>query len=276
MRKTILALLVAVSTAAWADDKQDQRNVYDEFREWVTPSADATVDEQGTAWIKRHMATLLYPVDMSSFVRPENDAKFRDVIVLLQRQMGTQSTGILTSGEYRRLAQAARDLDDRSIDIQTHPTIVSIAKDGSWVSALGTLAGDDIAHPINITRIMCLKGLGTCDLSSASFDLKTSFLWHSLPVTYVIKVWNSNTVVAVSEGACGVASMMIDVSAKTVSLADTGNCIIKTQSNFTLVDGGAVAWKIHQDKVNKARELVYEPARKLVPPVQNRSVSKDR
>ena len=29
-------------------------------------------------------------------------------------------------------------------------------------------------------------------------------------------------------------------------------------------DGTSVVWKIHQDKVNKARQLVYEPARRLV------------
>src|SRR5262249_30022110 len=148
--------------------------------------------------------------------------------------------------------------------------IVTLAKDGSWVSAHGTLAGDDIAHPINITRIMCLRASGTCDLSSASFDSKTSFLWLDLPITYEIKVWTSHTIMAVSEVACdGVASMTINVPAKTVAIVETGNC--KTQANFTLVDGFPVTWKIYQAKKNKARELVYEPARKLVAPVQDRS-----
>jgi hypothetical protein len=118
MRKTILVLLVAVSTAAWADDKQDQRNVYDRFREYVTPSAGVTVDEQVTAWIKRDMATLLYPVDISSFMRPEKDAKFRELIVALQRQMGAPVTGIMTSGEYDRLEQAAHDLNHGPISLQ--------------------------------------------------------------------------------------------------------------------------------------------------------------
>lgn len=41
----------------------------------------------------------------------------------------------------------------------------------------------------------------------------------------------------------------------------------KTPSAYTLIDGGPVAMKLHQDKANKARALVYEPARKLLPAV---------
>src|SRR5262245_42668397 len=99
MKKFVLMLLIALSAAAWADDKQAQRNVYDvfrEFREVLIPSAGASIDETVTARIKRHMADLLYPVDMSSFVRPEMDAKFRELIIGLQKQMGEPATGILT------------------------------------------------------------------------------------------------------------------------------------------------------------------------------------
>jgi hypothetical protein len=71
MKAAVLSLLIALSTAAWADDKQDQRDVYDVFREWMKPSNGATVDQQVTARIKRSMANLLYPVDMSSFARPD-------------------------------------------------------------------------------------------------------------------------------------------------------------------------------------------------------------
>ena len=96
MKKRILMFLIAFSAAAWADDKQDKTNVYDVFREFLKPSAGATVNQQVTVLIKRHMANLLYPVDMWSFVGPEQDGKFRDLIKVLQRQMGAAATGILT------------------------------------------------------------------------------------------------------------------------------------------------------------------------------------
>jgi len=244
MKRVVFMFLIAFSTAAWADDKQDQRNVYDVLREGPQPSAGVTVDEQVTAWIKADMASLLYPVDMSSFVRPEKDAKFRDVIMLLQKQMGAQPTGIMTSNEYDRLAQAARDLEDRPIGLA--PQFVSMAKDGSWVSASGTVEVGG-SHRINHTRIICVRANGTCDMYSASFDPKISFLWLDLPPDpYVIKVWTSHTIMAVSEGACGVASITINVPTETVAIVDHGNCIDKTPSTSGLIDGKAVAWKIYQ------------------------------
>ncbi len=41
-----------------------------------------------TSRIKRHMSNLLYPVDMTSFVRREKDPKLREMIVALQKQWG--------------------------------------------------------------------------------------------------------------------------------------------------------------------------------------------
>src|ERR1700693_3428571 len=100
MKKSVFMILIAFSTTAWADDKQDQRNVYDVFRELLTPSAGTTVDERVTALIKRHMANLLYSVDMSSFAGPDKDAKFRELIMALQKQMGAATTGILTFDQF--------------------------------------------------------------------------------------------------------------------------------------------------------------------------------
>jgi len=38
-----------------------------------------------------------------------------------------------------------------------------------------------------------------------------------------------------------------------------------------LDDGFSVSWKLHQDKVNKARALVYEAEKKLVPRIMDAS-----
>jgi hypothetical protein len=88
MRKGILVALMVISTVALADDARKQANVYDDAPGWLKPLPDATVDEQVTALIKRHMANLLYPVDMSSLSRPDNVLKFRDLIKVLQQQNG--------------------------------------------------------------------------------------------------------------------------------------------------------------------------------------------
>jgi len=273
MKKFVLMFLIFVSAAAWADDKQDQRNVYDVFGEVLKPSASASIDEQVTARIKRHMANLLYPVDMSSFVRPERDAKFRELVIGLQKQMGEPATGILTSGQFNRLAEAARDIDDRLIGL-TPGKLIGRPDDGEWLSAVGTGAMDGIANPINVTRIFCLRADSTCEMSSAEFDLKYGMLSFGSPAVYEIKTWRPSRVTAIREHPCGTASMTIDVDTKAVTIAsvphlDLPFCTKEPPSIWKLVDGFPVAWKIHQDKVNKARALVYEPARRLIPPVQS-------
>src|SRR6516162_7320349 len=148
MKKAFLIFLFTTSPA-FADDQ----SVYDFFRQ--LPNSDSAIaDEQTTALIKRHMANLLYPVDMGSFARPETDKKFREQIIALQKQMGVPATGSLTLDEFRRLAEAARDIDDRPIGTTMKKTIV---KDGDFVSATGTGGTNDVANPlgppINISRI---------------------------------------------------------------------------------------------------------------------------
>jgi|SRR3954467_6143833 hypothetical protein len=81
MRKVILTfflLVIPVAAMAEKQQDQDQRNIYDSFRDLLKPSAGVTLEEDVTSRIKRHMANLLYPVELSSFVRPEKDPKFRE------------------------------------------------------------------------------------------------------------------------------------------------------------------------------------------------------
>ena len=78
MRTAILIALIAlavISSVGFADDEKKQTNVYDDL-EWMNTPAH-TGEENMTAIIKRHMANLLYPVDMTSFSGPDKDAKFR-------------------------------------------------------------------------------------------------------------------------------------------------------------------------------------------------------
>jgi hypothetical protein len=88
-------------TCIQADDSEARKNVYDFFRQLDdSPGSTSTGDERVTARIKSHMAKLLYPVDVSSFVGPDKDVKFRSLIMLLQKQMGASATGVLTYGQF--------------------------------------------------------------------------------------------------------------------------------------------------------------------------------
>jgi hypothetical protein len=281
MKKALLIFLIMVSPAFAEGQKDDQRNIYDVLRQWEQKTDSAIVDEKRPPLIKRHMANLLYPVDMASFARPENDEKFRQQIIMLQKQMGAPATGTLTSDEYFRLADAARDIDDRPIAASLGKIVVR-AKSGEWVSAEGTGTTDDtanpLAHPINITHIICLRSFGTCDLSGAEFSPEDSQLYFNAPpIAYSITTWEPTRVTATSENPCGTALLSIDIPTKSVGISsvphsDLPVCSHAGFSTWRLADDGfPIIGNLHRDKVNKARALVYEPERKLVPPVVDAS-----
>ena len=268
MKKALLFFLFTISPA-FADDQ----NVYDFFRQ--LPNSDsAIVDEQTTALIKRHMANLLYPVDMSSLARPETDAKFREQVMTLQQQMGEPATGTLTLDEFGRLAEAARDMDDRSVG--TGIIKKTVVKDRDFASATGTGGTDDsanpLAPPINISRIRCQRTSGTCELNIAAFNPEDAHLYFYIPWDYRITTWEPTRVTATNEMPCVTSSLTIDMKTASAMISsvphsDLSFCANQGATTWRLLDDGfSVSWKLHQDKVNKARALVYEAERNLVPP----------
>jgi hypothetical protein len=131
----VVATLIAVSTGAFADDRTGQidvYDVYDDVRNSMQPLPNAKVEEQVTALIKRYMANLLYPVDMSSFSRPDNDPKFRDLIIVLQQQMGAPPTGNLTMDQFGRLEKASRDIDRQFIGLPFSIEVHIGSEYGGW------------------------------------------------------------------------------------------------------------------------------------------------
>ena len=267
MKKALISFLFMISPA-FADDQ----NVYDFFRQ--SPNSDsAIVDEQTTALIKRHMANLLYPVDMSTFARPETDHKFREQVIALQKQMGVPATGILTFDEFGRLAEAARDIDDRSVG--TGIIKKSVFKDEDLVSSTGTggtaAAANPLAPPINISRIRCQRTSGTCELNIAAFNLEDAHLYFYIPWDYRITTWEPTRVTATNEMPCATSSMIIDTKTESVMISsvphsDLSSCAKQVPTTWRLLDDGfSASWKVHQGKVNKARALVYDTNSNLVP-----------
>jgi hypothetical protein len=140
MQKVIFSLFLLIIVVPASADKQqdqfDQKNVYDAFGELkLEPSTGVTLEEDVTSRIKRYMANLLYPVDMTSFVRPEKDPKLRELIVLLQRQMGEATTGVLTFRQFSKLQDAARGIDEVQVTVAPGK-LVSRLDNSNVVSAL--------------------------------------------------------------------------------------------------------------------------------------------
>jgi hypothetical protein len=204
--------------------------------------------------------------------------KFREQIIALQKQMGVPATGTLTLDQFVRLADTARDIDDQAIGTGLSKTVDRIANEVVWAEGTGTI--DDIsnplAHPINISRIWCVRASGTCELSTAEFSPEDNQLYFSTPFDYTITTWGPTRVTAMSELPCGTALMSIDIQAKSVMISSVPHSDLplcsKRPGTWRLADDGfPIIWKLHQDKVNKARALVYEPEKKLVPPIVDAS-----
>jgi hypothetical protein len=276
----ILIILIMISTSAFADDKS-QTNVYDEFRHLGAPPANVTVDEHVTALIKRSMANLLYPVDMSSLVPPDKDKKFRELIMVLQQQMGVAATGVLTTEQFFKLREASRYVDGDFIGLG--PNYVSIDNDGASASGTGMTdaspcsgragGGCDIGQPLNFVRIICFRARGICERWIATFDLKERFLFLDHGTEYEVDSWTSSLVTAREQTPCATFLMTIDVQGKQVTIVtvpqpDLPSCNgfqpPDRPSTWKLVDGLPIAQKLSRDRMDAARALVYPPARKLM------------
>ena len=225
-----------------------------------------TLDEDVTARIKRHMANLLYPVDMTSFVRPEKDQKFRELIVILQEEMGEATTGVLTYGQFSKLHDAARSIDEMQVYVAPGKSVSR--PEGDVVYAKGTGVMDDLANPINVSRVICAKSEGTCEMNGAEFDLKYGMLIAPAPTIFEIKTWTPRRVTAIREHPCGTALLTVDIEAQDVTItsaphADLPFCSKEPANIWRLADGFKVAWNLYRDRYHKARDLVYQPTRKF-------------
>jgi hypothetical protein len=205
---------------------------------------------------------------MSKFVPPDKDEEFRDLIMVLQKEMGDAPTGVLTSDQFNLLSDAANDIEERWIapDIAKFVTM----KDGTLLMAGGTGAMDDIADPINKVQIVCTNQDAICEFTEATIDLEARLLSLNGFIYYDINTWTSDRVTAIREHPCGTATMTIDVKSQNVTImgashGSVGACLNNKPSIWTLTDGFSVAWSLNQKRAQKARKLLYEPARKFWP-----------
>jgi hypothetical protein len=71
---------------------------------------------------------------------------------------------------------------------------------------------------------------------------------------------------------CATSLMTLDIQTESVMISsvphsDLSFCANQGPTTWRLLDDGfSASWKLHQDKVSKARALVYEAKRNLVPP----------
>jgi hypothetical protein len=219
---------------------------------------------------------------MSSLAPPDKDPKFHDLIVVLQQQMEDAPTGVLTTDEFNRLTKASHDIEG---DLVALPYNKIVSMSGNSVFAKepelggillkGPQLSDTSTGQSTLGQIFCSKLTGVCEQNTAWFSLDDRFLSLDWPIEYQITDWSSFRVTAQNESPCFTVLMTIDIKVEqlttvAVPRANPSTChgLPDHPITWKLVDGHDVASKINQEKVNKARKLVYPAARALLP-IQN-------
>lgn len=288
MKSIFVVISVVVSAMSWASDGKDELDIYtfqqEHFRSSAVASSGLSSDAQTTARIKRYMAGLLYPVDLSVLTNPDKDLRFQNEIRLLQKQMGVPSTGVLTVRQYDRLVRAAT----MHTELPVFPTgfYVDQYETGrnSNVSAKGAWSVDPTDrmasyNPINTGHVDCDKAEKLCTVVTA--DVLLPYELVAIPVytlqvhteIFEVESWRPERITAVQELSCSKTTMTIDIKGKAVKQVtvpryerESCNANRTVKPSFvTLLDGSKAFEEVFARRRKEVQDLVYTPARMYMP-----------
>jgi len=268
---------------AVAESPQDTDDAYSVNRTLAAADGRSVevADANETLRIKLAMAQLLWPVDLGVLKAPAEDAKFRDQIKALQSQMQAPATGDLTFGQATMLEETAQLLSERRVYGSGSAKVTfDISEDKNLVMLSGSLSMEDLAFPINSTRIACWKSDGTCIVATAYLDFHDTGYAGSprlLDVTveeFDITALSDANIIAVTENLCGGATLAIDIrtgTAKIVGVPDlvSESCqelhssMTKAQREkihvATLIDSSDASAKFFDARRAQGERLIYKP-----------------
>src|SRR3990167_9923001 len=144
-----------------------------------------------------------------------------DAIKKFQMSIGKPGTGVLTAGEFSILMNNKDLVMPDGIDLPGFTGAPSVYRSGGYVSAEGTwiIVGENIAYPIQISKIRCIKDEKTCIEANAyiaTFGDNSRMLNVELEDYYITK-WDDEEVTADTSGGCRVATLIINTKQKEVS-----------------------------------------------------------
>lgn len=165
---------------------------------------------------------LLYPTD-------------EDGIRQFQSDIGADTTGILTFGQMQDLFRRnSRAKDSPVYSSSFAPLRISrfsghIEVEGTW-----KIEGEQIAYPVNSSKIVCEKQKGFCLIASAELSIPSlekdveQYSLHISTSFYDIISWSSDEVIAQAKSDCRTVLLTINSSANEVFEVarnnDTGQC----------------------------------------------------
>lgn len=256
-----------------APEQKGGMDIYQVNREMfhqVNPAMNA--EGFTTALIKKHMAMLMYPVDLGVLQPPAQDAKFQAQIQLFQTKLGVPATGVLTWSQFEILQQAATTATERKV-LPPSALLVHREKTGSgeMLRAQGTWLGEGASLPLNYTEIICRQADQACleagmEVSvpahtEAEHDYRVSLSTRSYRVT----AWSETEVLAEGEDRCGPLRLSINAQSRQAirsGAAGAGpDCTAATPATARLSAGSHEANRYFAARRANALKLSYEPFR---------------
>ncbi len=244
------------------------------------PGKKFDADAFTTILIKKHLAMLLYPVNMAVFDNPDKDPKFKDQIRELQKRMGVMPTGVLLQGQFDALTKTAKIIDEPPVYPPAGLTIIGLP---GLVVAKGTWVMEGDAFPVNYNEITCTQSTQVCTEVSVNVvqpnQLANDSDYNLIVWTTDFKVasWDSKEVSAINETQCRRERLTINTSSKQAFHISTDKslegCKLLTGETLpllgkprlsTLGDGFQEPKKIYEARKKQAQRLLYEPATKAL------------
>jgi len=236
-------------------------------------------DEMLDLMLLLQLSKLLYFADFS-------DIEISDEIKKFQRDLGNPQTGYLTFGQFNELNRRYNRVGEMQILVPGFGDLY-IGKYPGYVSAEGSwiLDGEEIAFPINLSKVICKQETKTCLVISADvwtppFDEGDDASQLSLDEEYYeIISWGKTEVVSQNEGRCRKTIMTINTNSKEVIQVTHNNetemCDMGTADLFKvpklkkpriarLVPGFKVSYAYWKERKKKASEFFNSDVREMV------------
>lgn len=171
--------------------------------------------------VKANLHRLFYPVAFDKLLHPADDPDFYATLVAFEQRARLDVDGKFTFGEANRLRFLADVEGEPAIRTGiklVHGNATYAAAEGTWV-----LQGDEIAFPVNRSRIECWRTERICTVFTANLDVPSereigppAFFLATDIDRFEIVSWRTNEVQASSSGICRESTLTLNWSTERV------------------------------------------------------------
>jgi len=155
-----------------------------------------------------------------AYFQPLQEKAIRDAIKKFQRDIGQPQTGELTMGQFSELTRRATRFSDNPVYLSSFGDKLSIYSFGTdYISVEGTwtIEGENIAHPINHSKITCHKSRATCEINEVDISVPNSknsneaYNLYLYTEHFKVISWTDSEVISQHDAICRTTIMTMNI-----------------------------------------------------------------